>query len=85
MKGKNTNNKLTCREGLQRGIHSELTAMKNKPNKSFIKNRSEPKNYTKTALFLFYLLTAHCHWPGNHLTKCITHFVMHLVKWFPGK
>jgi len=57
VKGKNTNTKLIFWEMLQCRINSELTAMKNNANKSLLRNnRSDPKNYTKTALFLFHLL-----------------------------
>jgi len=38
--------------------------MKNNANNLKKNNRSDPENYTKTVLFLFYLLTAHWHWPN---------------------
>jgi len=43
--------------------------MINKANKSFKNNRSKPKYYTETALFLSYLLTARRRWPNAHLVK----------------
>ena len=63
-------------------MHSELSTTKKEANKSFFLNRSDFKNYTKIAFFLFYLITAHRNRPNvsyiwsnvqtdqTHLTSC---------------